>query len=237
MHYAGTGQVIPISIDKNSPIVDARIIQSGFAPIDAKFLLDTGFSSAISFDRDFVESHRFLVPAKTVRSSGATLDGDTHELVGRLTQLQVGRFLMWNALAKFTFSQDEPADSGLAGTIGGEFLRRFNVILDYGKAKLILQPNSHFADPDDTGMTGMAIVAGGRDFREFLVGSILPMSPASESGLHIGDVLITIDGKPTSNFTMEQLRQMFRINGRSYWIEATREKRKLRVRLTLRRII
>ncbi len=37
------------------------------------------------------------------------------------------------------------------GLIGEEILRRFTVVLDYQRGKIILQPNEHFSDPYSMG--------------------------------------------------------------------------------------
>jgi len=90
--------------------------------------------------------------------------------------LKVGRFVLANLLAKFPLEREEPSGSTLAGAIGGEFLRRFLVVIDFSRGKLILKPNSQLNDPDETSMDGMGISASGPDFKEFRVGAVLPNS-------------------------------------------------------------
>ena len=83
IRYTGREEIIPISIDRNSPVVSATTFQSGSPPAQGRFLIDTGFSSSVSFDKSFIEAHRFLLPRMTVESSGSGVSGNSPELVAR----------------------------------------------------------------------------------------------------------------------------------------------------------
>ena len=54
----------------------------------------------------------------------------------------------------------------LAGLIGNDILRRFNVILNYDKKQIYLLPNSHYRDQFDYSYTGLGtLLDRGRDTR------------------------------------------------------------------------
>src|SRR6185503_10937392 len=40
--YSGKGEVVPVTIEKDEPFLQAKIIQRGRAPIEAKLKIDTG---------------------------------------------------------------------------------------------------------------------------------------------------------------------------------------------------
>ena len=77
-----------------------------------------------------------------------------------------------------------------AGLIGNELLRRFNLILNYGKREIYLKPNSHFGDPFDYSYTGIDLYyLNGLN----LIGDIAAGSPAELAGLRQGDIVLEIN--------------------------------------------
>jgi S1-C subfamily serine protease len=99
------------------------------------------------------------------------------------------------------------ANRYLAGNIGGGVLRRFDVTFDYGHQKLYFQPNGNVAKPDVYDRTGMWLnrATGG-----FQVMDVIPGGPAAEAGLKAGDTITAIDGKPTKDLLLPEVRIRFR---------------------------
>src|SRR5205823_3663581 len=48
----------------------------------------------------------------------------------------------------------------------------------------------------------------------FRVVRVAPSSPGAQAGLSHGDVLIELDGRPAKEFTLEEVRQQIRIDGK-----------------------
>ncbi len=71
----------------------------------------------------------------------------------------------------------------LAGLIGNDLLRRFNVTLNYAKKEIHLIPNSHYYSPFDYAYTGLSIYdVGGK----ILVEDIIRRFPAETAGFKGG---------------------------------------------------
>ncbi len=62
-------------------------------------------------------------------------------------------------------------------------------------------------------------------------------SPATEAGLREGDVIVALDGQPAAEFTLEQVREPFRQEGREYRLGIRRGEELLEVRIRLRRLV
>jgi hypothetical protein len=60
------------------------------------------------------------------------------------------------------------ASSKYDGLIGSEILRRFKVIFDYTRGRLMLERNDHFDEPIEYDMSGISLRAYGNDFRTFM---------------------------------------------------------------------
>ena len=65
-------------------------------------------------------------------------------------------------------------------------------------------------------MSGMSLAAGGEGFKTFKVRALVENSPAIEAALRVGDIVTAIDGNSTATLTLEQIRRMFRRDGRRY---------------------
>jgi len=127
-----------------------------------------------------------------------------------MKSLELGRFAILNPLAGLT-KVGEIADAGKAGNIGGGFLRRFRVIFDYSRSRMILEPNARLTEPDEFDMSGAAVMSEPPDFTVIKVVRVRPDSPAMNAGLKPEDVILTIDGQPADALGVNKLRRLFRV--------------------------
>jgi S1-C subfamily serine protease len=57
-------------------------------------------------------------------------------------------------------------------------------------------------------MSGVVLTATGEGFRLLKVQKVLDNTPASEGGLHAGDVITKVKGRPVAELDIERIRQM-----------------------------
>jgi membrane-associated protease RseP (regulator of RpoE activity) len=125
-----------------------------------------------------------------------------------------------------------------AGILGGEILRRFTVIFDYSRRRMILEPNAHFDQPHDHDKSGLLWRAVGKSFNSFKVFQVIDNSPAAEAGLREGDTLEAVNGAPAASLTLEQLRRNFaQAEGTEYTLRISREGKPAETKLRLRRLL
>lgn len=155
--------------------------------------------------------------------------------MGRLKSLELGRFVIANPITGFT-KVGEIADAGKAGNIGGGFLRRFRVIFDYSRKRMVLEPNSRFTEADEFDMSGAALTSEPPAFTLIKVVLVRPDSPSAEAGLKPKDVIISVDGQPETALNLSQIRKMFRVE-REYRLKVQRGGQIVEVKLKLRRLI
>jgi hypothetical protein len=86
----------------------------------------------------------------------------------------------------------------LAGLIGNDVLRRFNIIFNYDKRNFYLMPNSHYRDPFDYSYTGLGIywIEG-----EIRVGDVMGF-PAEKAGFLVDDVIVGVNDNLTQNLQL-----------------------------------
>src|SRR6185295_5473155 len=123
---------------------------------------------------------------KLIGSGGAGGKGNAR--VGRLRTLKIGKLQIDEPVT--AFSEDKGGafgNSQTQGNIGYQILSKFKIFLDYGRERMILEPNASFKNPIGPASPGVAIVAEGSDYRMFRITELLEDSPATEAGLKEGD--------------------------------------------------
>jgi hypothetical protein len=78
---------------------------------------------------------------------GAGLSGDIHEQVGRVAAISLGSFRLRDVETAFARVKIRSKQDNADGIVGGDILRRFNLIFDYQSLSLYLKPNRYFAEP------------------------------------------------------------------------------------------
>lgn len=244
--YSGSGEVLPLTMLEDDsggkvPLVRVKITQQGRDAIEGKLIPDTAVRSGVNFNTPFVDAHKLLHPAqKTIQVplTGGAIVRESKQSIGRLEQIQIARFTLKKPIA--IFFQDKQgvlASPEFDGVIGAEILRRFKVIYDYSRQRMILEANRHLSDREEYDMSGLLLIQEETDPRTFKVRGIIENSPATAAGVREGDVISAVDGKSTSTLTLEQLRRMFKQRGRSYRVMSVREGRKIQTRIKLKRLI
>jgi membrane-associated protease RseP (regulator of RpoE activity) len=170
-----------------------------------------------------------------VQGRARGVGGETPLVVGRVSALQLGQFTITNPIT--LFPAGEIVAPGKAGNIGGNILRRFRVIFDYLRHRLILEPNEHFSEVEEYDMSGASLSLLGLADQAIKVTRIIENSPAAEVGLKPEDILLTIDGRPTAEIGLSRIREMFKQEGREYQLNIKRGAEMLQLRLKLRKLI
>lgn len=236
--YPGRSQPIPITIDDNRPFIRGIVTRPGAKPAEGRFEFDTGQVSAVILGETFTTKNQ-LLPEKTVHlMTGAILAGRSSAQTGRIQGLRIGGFSIDHPVTNFVQGNRGEADtSDYAGQIGGEILRRFRVVIDYSRKHVILEPNRSFSEPYEFDMSGVSLISSGADFDSFRVRALVDGSPATEAGLRVGDVLTSIDAKPTSRMTLDQIRRAFRRTRQRFTLGIKRDEKPLTVVLKTRRLV
>jgi len=237
--YAGKGHVLPIRLDQNAPYARMKIGVPGREAIETDLMIDSGGPGMTVLAAPFVLRHGLIDAAREltphlVEHPGVGVGGTNRRLVGRLPFLEIGPYRLERPIAGFSQAASGAySRTDIAGTIGGSTLKRFTVIYDYRRQRVILEPNSHYPDPPEQyDMSGLLLRARGKDLREFFVYKVMANSPSAEAGIEAGDVLVAIDGKPL-DCELSQIGQMLKTPGakRKVLIERAGQRREFQLAL------
>ena len=153
--YSGKGETVPLSFaaGRKTPLVVTKVTVEGRAPIDAKVELDTGADGTMMLNSPAVRKHNLIAAMpELVQSSARGAGGEQQRVIGPTKAIQLGSFVFEKP--PIALSLDTKGGGALEendGLVGGELLRRFKLIIDYSKQRMILEPNSSFKEPYDLG--------------------------------------------------------------------------------------
>ena len=236
--YSGQGESIPITFNMaGHPQATALIIEPGREPVEGTFAIDIGYGGSLVVNKSFVEKNHLLPPAKKTIAAiaGIGVGGESKALIGRVQAIKLCRFVIDNPVV--SFSQDVQGAAAAMNVVGADILKKFKVFLDYGRNRIILEPNSQFADVIEYHKSGLFLRSNGSgDHREITVMNIIDNSPASDAGIRKDDVLVAINGKPASEFTLPQINEMLK-QEKLFLLRLKRSEELIEVKLTPRRLI
>ena len=235
--YTGKGETLPLAFHDNHPYVQAKITMAGHDPITGEFVIDAGSNFPLILLKSFIESQQITKSLPTTLPVlGRGVGGEMPLPLGRVPELQLGRFIVAKPITAFP-PRGLFAREGAAGNIGGGILRRFTVIFDYSRQRVILEPNKDFNEPYEYDMSGISLLSDSPEFKRIKVLRILQNSPASEVDIKPDDLLVAIDGRPALDIGLRDIREMFKRPGRTYRLEIRRDSEFLHLKLTTRRLI
>jgi hypothetical protein len=180
----------------NLPVQSARVKDG--ADISARFYFDTGAGLCLLLSSDFVNDSAILnVKRKPVPTQAEGLGGKTDMKLTTVKDFKLGPYRFKN-VPTFIFDDEYNVTSypSLAGLIGNDILRRFNIYLDYDRRDFYLLPNSHFRDPFDYSYTGLGLYWENGIIR---VGDIMKGSPAEKAGFKEDDIVLAVNNNFSGN--------------------------------------
>ena len=177
--------------------------------IDEKNLLlnlyfDTGAGLCVLLTERLMKDSAFL--SKKKKSVNTQVEGLIGKINMRLTTMKKMR------IGKYKFSKvpihvyDDSLNvlgyPSVAGLLGSDLLRRFNLVINYPERVVHLTPNSHMRDAFDYSYTGMNyyFIDG-----KIVITEIQQGSPAEKAGLIPGDVIFGIENNFSNNINQYKL--------------------------------
>jgi hypothetical protein len=239
-HYAGTARPVPMVFRDDIPLVRPIFVTPGGDELDAKVEFDTGQAAALTLIRPFVIGAELMDPAHpgVPITTGAILAGKVPASVMRLKSIRLGDAALANVVTNVTPNAEAAGVGGeTMGLLGGEALRRFRIFVDYSRSQAFLEPNGSIPEPFEFDMSGMSLAAQGATLHEYRVRSVIPGSPAAKAGVAPGDLLASVDGRPSQQMTLTEIRRRFRELDRPFALELTRGAKRVHINLKTRRLI
>lgn len=235
-------ETVPLTLVNNKPYIDATVMTST-KNVPVKLLMDSGGSDALwLFENDSLG----LVPTKDayfIDYLGKGLSGSVYGKRAKLAQFSIKSFhlndlnVAYPDSAAVSFARKFKERSG---SMAGELLKRFNIIMEYGNAQVTFKKNKYFNAPFTYDKSGIILEqSGSRVIKErkntsqlktdqtaggimvleayryqlkpaFNIAELRPNSPGSKAGLMVGDIVISVNGRQTHALKLQEVNSFFR---------------------------
>jgi len=181
----------------NSTPVQQLRVKDG-RTITARFLYDMGAGLNMMLSTDFLKDSSLLDKKRKLYAKEAEgLGGKVDMAMTVIKEVKLGPYKFRNVpVYVFNDTFNITSYPFLAGLLGNDILRRFNVILNYDRRDIHLLPNTHFNEPFDYSYTGIELyyIDG-----KIIIGDVAKGSPAEEAGIQEEDVVVAVNKNFSQN--------------------------------------
>lgn len=219
------GEPIALEIHNGKPYVSIDIsTNADTTPV--KLILDNGASHALSLES--IDGKPFPLPEKHIQANlGVGLSGRIDGRIGRVTSLKLGSFIFKEVLTSYPDYEDvgsKTIKKDRNGNLGADLLSHFNVTLDYRHSVMYLKKNRYYNKPFNHDMSGLEIFIDQEKTKGYFIARVEPNSPGDLCGVQADDQVISINFKPISNFSLDEITSLFKSKeGRHIILEVFRK--------------
>ena len=226
---------LPIVTAGGLPFVEASIPLPDGQQATGLFLIDTGQPGpGIVLAAGFVAAHPALLAGPRLEQPAAGKSPAT--TLVRLPELRLGSLRLHAPIAAVGTGNGNTDNARLAGVLGLEALRRFNLIVNRRYGALFLEPNRHTGDAFEADMSGLLLdtTADGK----LVVAAVTPGSPAAAAHVQAGDVLVRMEDKTIAAANLGSVVAALRsAPGETAHAAFERNGKRLRTTLRLKRML
>lgn len=148
----------PITIEKAKPYFEFDVLLNQQIQ-NSKMLIDTGNSDALWIFQNTQPLTQVPVP-HFEEYLGRGFSGDINGKRAKVSGIQMGSFKFKQPIVSFPDSVSVKSVNlvpGRRGSIGGELLKRFDILLDYPNQTIALKKSKYFSEPFNYNMSGIEL--------------------------------------------------------------------------------
>lgn len=139
--YNGRGEAIPLEVWSRYVFVRTQLASSKGGNVMGLFMIDTGHMGALLLHRPFIEKNGLLPPDnESTPFEVCGIGGGSMSRMGKLESLRLGSLAVKSPVTLFSQAKDgNLISTDYDGVIGNAILRRFNLVFDYSRSRMILE--------------------------------------------------------------------------------------------------
>jgi hypothetical protein len=172
--------------------------------VNTRFIYDMGAGVCMLLSKDFISDSDFIDKRKKRWiKEGEGLGGKIDMELLVIKEVKLGPYRFRNVpVYIFDDVNNVASYPYMGGLIGNDILRRFNVILNYGRSDIHITPNTHYTEHFDYSYSGVELylIEG-----LILVGDVAKGSPAEAAGLREGDQVLAVNRNFSQNLNQYKI--------------------------------
>lgn len=216
-NYNGRGETVPFRLAGQAmPLISTELTLEKEQKISGDFGLDTGFSGTIMLNTPLVKKNRIASKiGRCIKLDYIGVSGIKNQcLAGRLKQVRLGKAVFRNVPVLLNQAERGALSwKSSSGIIGNSILKRFNIIFNFRKWELILEPSHSYYNDFRVNCSGIRLSLDKNKTRVFVY-DVIENSPAAKAGIRKGDEILSINGRNAKNPDLSQIREILTKEGR-----------------------
>jgi hypothetical protein len=240
-HYNLEGYAsIRMDILNGAPCIEVTIFTNKGTSCPVELMLDVGTGNALSLNTGSLAA--YSLPERSLDAClGYGFNGNVKGKVGRIKGVEIGPYHLKDVLVSLPESQEiahNESGNGRNGSLGSEFLRRFNMIIDYPEKMIHIKANKAFDDEFHYDMSGLEIQVPVPDEHRYIITGVQKQSRAGLAGIMSGDEILSINGTPCIQLGLDEIYKCFLgSDGKKIRLELLREDKRIRASFRLKKYI
>jgi hypothetical protein len=140
-------ETVPLTFNRNNwPFITIKLSMENEQPVPLNVYID--YASSLAVELSITPDIKVKVPEKFEGEfNGYGFSGDIKGKTARASKCIIGKYELDNVTTTFFEGHSRSKDKAADGTVSNDFMRRFNLIFDYGNKKLLIKPNNSFNEP------------------------------------------------------------------------------------------
>ena len=185
------GSRIAFNADARVPLIPVRLGERTLLT-----LIDSGSDGPLNLNPTGLDLR--FASAPRPGSTLGTMTGDRRQEIGRVDlSLRIGDYQLPQPVVDLT---DD------LSSLGGEVLRHFTLTFDQVRGTVTFHRDSAIPIPSPPKRTsGISFSKTGAYWR---IAGLVPDTPAAAGGLHIGDLVVRINGEPVEQWNLQRFREL-----------------------------
>ncbi len=237
--YNGDGKSFDLKLNSYIPYIPATVTLSNGKKLKGDFFVDTGARTSVDFNTPFVNKNNIVsqIGDNYSYSVAGLSSTETKHYKGRASNFSFGGF-SFDGLP-IGLSQAEHGiqnNSKVAGILGNELLKHFNITYDYAHKKIYFEQNNVFDNKFMVDAAGIDFQYD-KDMKNILIHQVHENSPAAEKGIKVDAQLLEVNGKSATDYTLPELRDIFSSNGDNATVKILQDGEEIALDFALKNLI
>lgn len=200
---------IDITIEDTKPYVTGSVVYKNGKKVTLKLLIDSGASHGLVLDEG--SDPNITIPKPNITTSlGRGLGGLIHGKIARMQAFHIGEACWEDIITTFPESNTlldslKMGDTFRNGSIGGEILSRFHVIINFPEEKILLKKGKQFKKLFTYNISGITVKAKGSRLNTYEIVEVRENSVGEQAGFKPGDIVISINNVDASRLQLNHI--------------------------------
>jgi hypothetical protein len=202
---------LPLELINDKLYTQAIITQNDSSQLEVKLLIDSGASHTVFLYTN--TNDEIKIPSNSISSYlGTGLSGKVYGEISSIEELQLGGYEIEGPIVSYPYEEAISKtiyQNERNGSLGGDILKRFDIIFNYQDGGMLIRRNKKFKDSFRYNASGVEITTPVLDLPYYLVSEVRENSPGDQAGLEKGDIILWVGTKQSFKYSLNELIDIF----------------------------